>query len=261
MKDERQKAGVYDNSEVVSAYDQSRRLPPLTLELWRATFREMVPIGDIEHVLDVGCGTGRLARLLGDAFSADVVGVEPSPKMLAVAQGSAGPHIRFAKGTAEATGCAAGFFDLAFLSMVVHHVGDHPRAWREMKRVLRTDGYLLIRNSTVENITDHPLFGHFPEARSVELGRMPSRRGLIDEVTSEGFTLTGYRTVLQIFAENPDHYVEKVGMRSLSSLNMIDDQAFERGLRSLRASMDILPASEPVREPVDVFAFRSAHAG
>ena len=260
MNNAHRNPNIYGSSDVVSAYDQSRELPPETQDLWRATFREMVPVGDIKNVLDVGCGTGRFTRLLCGAFDADVVGVEPSPKMLEIAQGSLGPRVRCAQGTAESTGCQAGLFDLAFLSMVVHHVEDHPRAWQEMKRVLRTDRYLLVRNSTIENISDHPLFVHFPEARAVELERMPSRRGLIDEVTSEGFASTGHRTVLQVFAENPDRYVQKVGMRSLSSLNMIDDEAFERGMQSLRSSMDALPASEPVTEPVDVFAFQSAHA-
>lgn len=260
MNNERQNTTVYGSSRVVSAYDRSRELPRETQELWRATLREMVPAGGIKNVLDVGCGTGRFTRLLRGAFDADVVGVEPSPKMLAVAQGSPGPCTRFAQGTAESTGCRAGLFDLAFLSMVVHHVENRPRAWREMRRVLRNGGYLLIRNSTVENISDHPLFAHFPDARAVELERMPSRRGLVDEVTAEGFSLTGHRTVLQVFAENPHRYVQKVGMRSLSSLNLIDDQAFARGMQSLRSHMATLPPSEPVQEPVDVFAFRSPHA-
>lgn len=249
---------VYDDPGVVKAYDQSRELPPDTLELWRTVFREMIPAGDVENVLDVGCGTGRFAPLLSDAFDAHVVGIEPSPKMLTVAQDSADQRIRFHQGSAESTGCQTGLFDLAFLSMVVHHVEKRSRAWQEMRRVLRTNGCLLIRNSTAQNIVDHPLFVHFPEARAVELVRMPSRRGLIEEVTAEGFTLIDHRTVLQVFAENPDQYVKKVAMRSLSSLNMIDDEAFVRGIESLRARMAELPASEPVREPVDVFAFRSA---
>lgn len=42
------------------------------------------PTGPVRRVLDVGCGTGKVARLLRDA-GRDVLGLEPDPRMAAVA--------------------------------------------------------------------------------------------------------------------------------------------------------------------------------
>ena len=95
-------------------------------------------------VADVGCGPGRVAGFLKDN-GLDVVGVDVSPAMLAVAR-DAHPDIRFEAGTLT----ALPFPDAALAGAVAWYsiihtppeqLGD---AFAEMARVLSGDGHLLV---------------------------------------------------------------------------------------------------------------------
>src|SRR5262249_58939122 len=84
-------------------------------------------------ILDPGAGRGRFSTLLADAFDARVVGVEPSQKMRAEAErGSPHPRVVYWDGSAASIPAAAGEFDFAFMSMVVHHVPDLAACAREL---------------------------------------------------------------------------------------------------------------------------------
>ena len=66
---------------IADRYDQLRpSYPPQLI----ADVLADTPRGRIDRVLDVGCGTGKVARLLLDA-GRDVLGLEPDPRMAAVA--------------------------------------------------------------------------------------------------------------------------------------------------------------------------------
>jgi len=101
-------------------------------------------------VLDVGCGTGYFARLLARVVGPDglVVGIDPSPKMIAYAARKAGraSNCQFRVGTAESLDLPAEHFDVVVSSLVMHHLPDDLRvpALREMWRVLRPGGTLLV---------------------------------------------------------------------------------------------------------------------
>jgi ubiquinone/menaquinone biosynthesis C-methylase UbiE len=95
-------------------------------------------------VADVGCGPGRVAAFLV-ADGLDVVGVDVSQAMLAVARG-AHPDIRFEEGSLT----ALPFPDAALAGVVcwysiIHTPPEHLRdAFAELKRVLSGDGHLLV---------------------------------------------------------------------------------------------------------------------
>ena len=68
---------LYDDAELVALYD---RLNPAGADT--DFYRRLARPGD--RILDIGCGTGLLTRLLADDGHA-VTGVEPSAAMLTVA--------------------------------------------------------------------------------------------------------------------------------------------------------------------------------
>src|SRR4051812_39702608 len=69
---------------------------------WRSLTALYVAPRPDEVILDVGCGTGSLARLLAEVEPrARIVGVDPDPAVLALARKKA-PSVRFVEGRGDA---------------------------------------------------------------------------------------------------------------------------------------------------------------
>lgn len=95
-------------------------------------------------VLDIGCGDGLLACELA-AAGAHVIGIDPDAEMLrAAADRIAGRAVSCVRGRIEALPFATGSFDLVSAITVLCFVPDEAAAWREMARVLRPGGRLVI---------------------------------------------------------------------------------------------------------------------
>jgi len=81
------------------------------------------------RVVDLGCGTGKLTRVLHERLDAhETIGIDRSEKMLDATRAQAHPHgLRFKVGTIEAFAQAADgeHFDLIFSNAAYHWVDDH----------------------------------------------------------------------------------------------------------------------------------------
>ena len=136
------------NGGLHQKYREARRLLPDTGRLWMDMVRRSVDTAQDLTVLDLGSGTGRFSVLLADALNADVIGVEPSGKMRAIAVRDDVPaSVRYVKGSAEDIPLEDGSCDIVWTSMVIHHISGLDCAAREMHRVLRPDGKVFVRNS------------------------------------------------------------------------------------------------------------------
>jgi SAM-dependent methyltransferase len=99
---------------------------------------------------DLGCGTGALAGALAPHVR-QVHAIDASPAMLATARSRlAGfKNVTVAEGALEDLPLPDGALDVAILMLVLHHVADPVRALREVHRVLRPAGRLLITDMRV----------------------------------------------------------------------------------------------------------------
>lgn len=119
-----------------------------------------------ERILDIGCGPGLvtydLAVAVGESGSVD--GLDPSDAMCTLARERLGcfQHVAVQIGSAEALPYNDSAFDAVVLSQVLLYVQDVPLALREVRRVLRPGGRLLICdtdwNSLVVNTGDKDRF-------------------------------------------------------------------------------------------------------
>ncbi len=94
---------------------------------------------------DLGCGTGALSAALAPHV-ARVYAVDASPAMLSAAADrlSGFDNVMTAKGLLEALPIESGELDAAVIMLVLHHVTDPLCALREVHRVLRPGGRLLL---------------------------------------------------------------------------------------------------------------------
>ena len=98
-------------------------------------------------VLDVGCGDGTLALLSIEEGEARVQGCDPDPRMVARAHARfarAGVSIDLTVAQAQALPFPDNSFDVVFCITVLAFIPDASTAVREMARVLRPGGRLVI---------------------------------------------------------------------------------------------------------------------
>ena len=101
-----------------------------------------------KRVLDVGCGTGVLLRLLAQRLPQDgqeFFGIDAADGMIDVANARANdPRISFSTGAAEELPSNDGEFDLVVSTTSFDHWHDQGAGLRECRRVLSTEGSFIL---------------------------------------------------------------------------------------------------------------------
>jgi ubiquinone/menaquinone biosynthesis C-methylase UbiE len=110
----------------------------------RETLRRL-PMTSGARVLDVGCGTGELMRRLRAKHPhAVLAGLDPVAEMLAVARDKLSGNEDLRTGYADALPWGAGTFDVVVSCNMFHYISHPVEALREMGRVLRPGGSLVL---------------------------------------------------------------------------------------------------------------------
>jgi ubiquinone/menaquinone biosynthesis C-methylase UbiE len=133
---------AHDTRHLAEAYD---RASDVQLEGGKRLV-ERLAIEEGARILDVGCGTGRLARWIGERVGSrgSVVGIDPLEERIGIARAHGGAeHVRFQVGQAEDLAAFEdASFDAVCMSSVFHWVSDKAKALAEIRRVLRPGGRL-----------------------------------------------------------------------------------------------------------------------
>jgi 2-polyprenyl-3-methyl-5-hydroxy-6-metoxy-1,4-benzoquinol methylase len=115
---------------------------------WHRLVRMHLPALTGLTVLEVACGRGGLATWLAAQGAAVVVGADFSrtavAKALALGQTSGAPALRLAVADVQTLALRDGQFDLVISCETIEHVADARGAVRELARVLRPGGTLLL---------------------------------------------------------------------------------------------------------------------
>ena len=101
------------------------------------------------RILDAGCGEGSATRFMAQRYPAvEFHGMDVSPIGVGMAAENAPANAQFKVGMLTATGFPDHHFDLVFSQSVIEHVEDWKGMLRELVRILKPGGTLMIR---VEN--------------------------------------------------------------------------------------------------------------
>ncbi|MEV4839130.1 class I SAM-dependent methyltransferase [Nonomuraea sp. NPDC049486] len=228
-------------------YARGRALNEEQLRTWISAFEAALPEARPLAGLDVGSGTGRFTPALARAFG-PVTGVEPSVRMRETAQAqSRHPEVRYLAGSAEDMPVPSACADYALMFLSWHHVQDKPRAARELARVLRPGGRLLLR----ANFSDHHprpwWLEHFPRGYEVDAALFQPLHEVIAMFTSDGWRVTDFRTVTEPSYGTLGDMLERLRLRTLSFFAQLSPDDLETGFRRLEQAVAADPdAPAPV---------------
>jgi ubiquinone/menaquinone biosynthesis C-methylase UbiE len=211
------------------------RLRPVDVTWWQL-FDLLVAAGDLagRRTLDVGCGTGALAVALAER-GGKVWGVDSSPEMLAEAQAKK-TRARFKEGAAEALPFKDGWFERVVMRLSLHHL-DRPRALAEAARVLVPGGRIAIATFDPEHFDRYWLNELFPSVAAIDRARFPDKTTLRAELEEAGFAGVRIGPLTQPGMVSRAEALERIQGRYISTLNLIDEGEYERGLAAAEAQI------------------------
>jgi ubiquinone/menaquinone biosynthesis C-methylase UbiE len=188
-------------------------------------------------VLDVGCGTGRVAVALAELGSR-VWGVDSSEEMLAVGRARAGRTVGLKRGRAEALPFKDGWFERAVLRLVVHLV-DREQALPELARVLAPAGRVAIATFDPAHFEGFWLNRYFPAIERIDAARFPDPEALATELERTGFSRVRVESLVQHDSISRKEALDRIRGRYISTLYLLSEEELSKG--TARAA-DELPA-------------------
>jgi ubiquinone/menaquinone biosynthesis C-methylase UbiE len=141
-------------------YEGSWMQSRLFTRVHQAVLDLAAPLPSPAHVLDVGCGTGRLLRAAETRWpEAQLIGVDPAQGMVDEARRLT-PGATIQRGLAEELPLSDASIDLAFSTISSHHWRDPAGGIREIARVLRPGGHFILADFAMPRalawLTFHP---------------------------------------------------------------------------------------------------------
>ncbi len=246
----------YDLTDIPAGYDRGRDHGPEFLALWMKTVASHLDGRAITRILDLGCGTGRFSEALAVRFGADVIGVDPSAKMLALARTKRRTdRVHYQRAHAEAIPLVPRSIDMIFMSMSFHHFSDPHRAAQECRRVLREPGPVLVRTATRERSRSYPYMPFFPASVPLLEETLPDSAAIRGAFEAAGFHLAATELITQTIAPGWAAYAEKLAAGGDSVLARLSPEDLENGLAELRRRATG-EDDRAVTEPIDLFVFR-----
>lgn len=251
-----------------AAYEEY--LVPGIFEPWADELLEEVALQSGDRALDVGCGTGIVARRAAGAVGADgeIVGLDPNEGMLEVARDASadlGPAIEWRRGEAEALPFPDERFDVVFCQQTLQFVTEPDGALREMHRVLAEGGRLAL--SVWRPLEFHPSYEVLADALERHVGddaaammRSPfpawDRPALRDLVGDAGFREVGVTIdVGSMRYPSPDEFVRREAASSplAGPLGSLDGDIREELLRDVAGELRPYTDDEGVVFPMETY--------
>ncbi|MDD4107756.1 MAG: class I SAM-dependent methyltransferase, partial [Prolixibacteraceae bacterium] len=116
-------------------------------------------------VLDVGSGCGGFIPVIKQTFpDAKITGTDPDIRSLETARQKF-PEVNFLEMEAEKLQFEDNYFDVATISMALHHLPGVKKGLKEMRRVVKPEGWIIINELISNNLSPaqevHKMYHHF----------------------------------------------------------------------------------------------------
>jgi SAM-dependent methyltransferase len=203
---------------------------------WWEVYEALVRLGELRgaRVVELGCGTGRLAQALEERAFSRVWAVDPSPAMVERAK-ALGVNARV--GRAELIPFKAGWFDAVVMRLVVHLV-VRPVVFAQARRVLAPDGRFVIAAADPDPPDGDLWFGpFFPSLPALERQRRPSAELLVRELGEAGFAQVHVETLAQPRRLERERALGLIRSRAYSTFDFLSDEEYADGVSRAEAEL------------------------
>lgn len=155
---------------------------------------------NISKVLDVGTGPGHFIKVLQQAFpGARLTGVDPDQGSLEEARQNF-PGVDFREMKGEQLDFPDDSFDVAAISMALHHLADIRKTLNEMQRVVKPGGWIVVNELYSDNLNPaqevHKSMHHFrskiDRMNGIVHNEAFPRQGILKKVEDSGLIVELY---------------------------------------------------------------------
>jgi ubiquinone/menaquinone biosynthesis C-methylase UbiE len=218
---------VYDNPTFFEGYKQLRQGDQgFNNQLEQPAIRSLLPEVKGKTALDIGCGFGDFCYFLSTQGIKEVIGLDPSEKMITEAkQLHSNDRITYQCCSAESAVVEANQFDFVFSSLALHYIEDYAAIVRKVAKCLKPQGYFLFS-------VEHPVCTANPFAKIK-----------IDENSTEFFPVYNYRDEQQFHQTWFIEGVQKYHRTISTYVNTLLQNCF-----SLCALLEPMPTDEMIEK-------------
>jgi len=202
----------------------------------------LLDIGRGDRVLDIGCGTGRLAAFTVERVGAEgrIVGIDPAPPRVQLALQRGDRRLQFRIGQAQdLSPFGDATFDVAYMNSVLNWIDDRPKAFGEAYRVLKPRG----RRGVATTVRDRPnqlrLLAHRAERIATGRGADTATDNSLSEQCGSEYAATAAE--IRDMLEDAGFVVQTLEVRSLTSVFRDVEQMIDF-LRATGPTGRVLPA-------------------
>ncbi|MBI9012200.1 MAG: methyltransferase domain-containing protein [Clostridiales bacterium] len=230
MKEKEYQMTKVNYNEVSSIYDKVREED---IEVIDELIKEAALSGK-SRVLDIGCGTANYSNAIERLTGAQVYGIDPSKGMLEKAR-QKNKNITFDVATAEKIPHKMNFFDLIYMTDVIHHIPDIGEMFAEIYRITNVDGKVCICTQSHRQIDKRFMSEFFPETAIVDKKRYPTIFNIIKAGEEAGLKFMRTDVVLEdSIVEVGDRILRLVENKGYSMLHQISEEAYKIGAEKMK---------------------------
>lgn len=194
--------------------------------------------------LDIGCGTGnQLIANRGALKSSRMVGIDRFVGMLKQAERKA-PEIVWVQADGSEIPFQDQSFDFISCQFVFHHISNKSRCLRDVLRILKPEGRLVLRNVSPHDCPDWLFYSYFLESSAVDHQDFWSPETIRTEMKNAGFVRLAIDRQHIRYEQDMRAWFDEVRTRgTCSQLLAIPDAAYEAGLD--RLTRDLASHGDP----------------
>jgi SAM-dependent methyltransferase len=212
-------------------YDELR---PVDANWWQV-FDALVDAGGLRgrRMLEVGCGTGRLAAALAERAGAEVTAVDASRAMVEQARARG---VDASQARAESLPFPDASFEAVVMRMAVHLL-ERPVALAEAARVLTPGGTLALATEDPSSFEQIWFTRFFPSVPALDRARFPDAASLRAELAAAGIDDVRVDGLVQDRTITRARALEVIAAKVISTFELLPPDEYDAGLAAARAEL------------------------